>query len=115
MKTRTLVFTLFCVLLAGCGPTHHTIKDATKSEVVILKKTSTQGSIHGMDLKCTGSIVGKAEIQRVSEGKIYQTAQLSGDFDLNWDGDWYSDTTEIRYIPHSATGGTVTLIYEFKD
>ena len=118
MKVRALIVSLVCVMLAGCGISGGqavSIKDVTKSEIVTLKKNSSQRCIYAIRIQGRGSIAGKAEIQLMLNGEIYKKEELSGKIDFAWGGDWYSDTAEIRYIPHSVTVGSVSLKYDFKD
>jgi len=39
---------------------------------------------------------------------------VSGSISFEWDGDWYADQAEVRYISDTAVGGTITLKYEFR-
>lgn len=67
-----------------------------------------------MTLKGSGSINGKARIQRIlHDGGLYDDETIEGTFSFAWGGDWYSDTAEIRYIPDNVTEGTVKFNYRF--
>jgi hypothetical protein len=66
-----------------------------------------------LDIRGTGSIKGKAEIQLMLDGKPYRTEPLQGAVSFRWGGDWYSSTAEIHYRPLNVEGGQIRLQYHF--
>ena len=90
------------------------MEDVTKSETIILRKRPSQGSISGLYVTGDGAIEGKAEVQLFMNGAAYKREEVSGKVSFEWDGDWYADQAEVRYISDTAVDGTITLTYEFR-
>jgi|AntRauTorcE11898_2_1112593.scaffolds.fasta_scaffold94471_1 hypothetical protein len=97
MKIHAILTLLICIILVGCGMSRQTVtvKDATKSEVLILKKKPSQGAIHRIHFEGSGSIDGKAEIQLILDGAIYKKEEIIGHFSFDLESDWYSDEAEV--------------------
>ena len=111
---------LLCVGLSfasvGCSNRTVSIKDVTKPEVLVLKKKPSQGAIHRLDLSASADLVGEARIQLLApDGTIYKDEAIKGRSQFRWAGDWYTDEAEVRYLPTSASKGSVILRYEFAD
>lgn len=104
------------LVFVGCSFSQRevSVKDVTKSETIILKKKPGQGSISSIHVVGRSSINGKAEVQLILNGAVYKRAEVSGDSRFEWSGDWYADEAEVRYIPGSASSGTLTLKYDLK-
>jgi hypothetical protein len=107
-----LALALVC---GGCARREVRVKDVTKSETIILKKASGQGSITGLSITGRGSIAGKAEVQLILNGAVYKKEEVHDDVSFVWGGDWYADQAEVRYSAGPASGGSLTLRYEFHD
>lgn len=114
---KTLSFLALVLVFAGCSFSQRevSLKDVTKSEMIVLKKKPAQGSIHGIRIAGRGSISGKAEVQLILNGAVYKREAISGSVSFEWSGDWYADEAEVRYISGTAVGGTLTLKYAFQD
>jgi len=113
---KLLPFLLAAVLaLVGCGlfARDVRIKDVTKNETLVLKRAGT-GKTTAISIVGRGSIRGKAEVQLILNGKVYRREEVGGAIRFEWSGDWYADEAEVRYIPSTATGGTLTLRYKFQ-
>ena len=110
---------LFVVVfaLAGCSGLHRqeSVKDITKTEIIVLKKKPSQGAIHAISITGSGSISGVGEAQLILNGTVYRKEEISGRFSFDFSGDWYSDEAEIRYIPRNVSSGSLTLKYGFRD
>ncbi|MEY5012307.1 MAG: hypothetical protein RLY69_22 [Verrucomicrobiota bacterium] len=103
------------VCLSGCAPHQVSVKDVTKNETIILKKQPGQGAIVDISIAVSGSIAGKGELQLILNGAVYKKEALSGAVSFDWGGDWYEDQAEVRYLAGTASGGSLTLKYEFRD
>jgi hypothetical protein len=106
-----------CLALAGClaGDRATTVKDVTRAETIILKKKPSQGAIHAISISGFGSINGDAEVQLILHGAVYKKEKISGSFRVEFDGDWYADEAELRYIPTKVSSGNLTVKYAFRD
>ena len=113
---KALPLLALMLVFVGCSFFHRevSVKDVTKSETIILKKKSGQGSISSIRIAGSGSISGKAEVQLILNGAVYKKAELSSSVRFEWSGDWYADEAEVRYISGTATGGTLTLKYDLR-
>jgi hypothetical protein len=116
MKILLSVLTVAALAFVGCSSSTRevSVKDVTKSETIILKKRPTEGSISGLQVIGGGSIDGKAEVHLILNGAVYKKEEISGRVSFEWNGDWYADQAEVRYVPGTATSGTVTLKYQFR-
>ncbi len=106
-----------CPLLAGCLGSSQSvaIKDVAIGETLNLRKAPSQGNAHGLRVRGSGSISGTAEIQLIENGAPYKKEMLGGAVQFTWDGDWYADQAEIRYLPLTATAGSLMLEFQFRD
>src|SRR4051812_20293805 len=89
------------------------IADVTQAQTLRLKKRYYQGYVVSLAVSGTGSIVGTAEIQWMNGKEVYLKREIGGPVHFTFAPDWYSDSAEIRYVPKSVSGGTLTLIYSF--
>ncbi len=103
------------VCLSGCARHAVSVKDVTKNETIILKKQSGQGGIVGISIAVSGSIAGKGELQLILNGAVYKKETVSGAVSFEWGRDWYADQAEVRYLAGTASSGSLTLKYEFRD
>jgi hypothetical protein len=118
MPLKRLIASLALIaVISGCsiGSRTHDLDDVTKTEVIVLKKKPGQGPVYSLSVVGHGNINGNAEISLVLNGGPYKTEKLSGKVDFRWGGDWYSDQAEIRYIPGTVAGGSLSLKYKFND
>lgn len=90
------------------------IADVTRSETLILNKRTVQGSVHALRIVGVGTIQGTAEVQWMLNSDVYRRVTISGPFRFELEGDWYSDTAEVRYLPNGVSSGSVAITYEFK-
>jgi hypothetical protein len=113
---RIFILTLL-TLLSGCDGNRqeYHISTPAKPETIILKKVSSQGNIHSIEIVGSGYLDGTAEIVLILNEKPYITEKLSGKIDFNWNSDWYSDSATIEYKPSSVKNGKLQLQYKFKD
>jgi hypothetical protein len=107
--------TIGIVYLSACARHEVSVKDVTKNETIILKKQSGQGEIVGISIAVSGSIAGKGELQLILNGAVYKKKTVSGALSFEWGGDWYADQAEVRYLAGTASGGSLTLKYDFRD
>jgi len=107
--------TIAVICLSGCTRHEASVKDVTKNETIILKKQSGQGGIVGISIAVSGSIAGKGELQLILNGEVYKKETVSGAVSFEWGGDWYADQAEVRYLAGTASGGSLTLKYDFRD
>jgi hypothetical protein len=91
------------------------IKDATKSETIVLRKWGHQRAIYAMEVNISGRIKGRARVQLILHSDPYKEEQLSGKVHVIWGGDWYSDEAEIRYQPEDVDSGELKIRYRFID
>ncbi len=116
MKIYLILFgAIITIFSCFSGSRQYEIKDATRSEIVILEKELEQGNVHAITISGKGQISGKATLILILNEKPYKTAYLSGKVNFQWGGDWYSDTAEIRYHPISVDSGQLQITYRFKD
>lgn len=62
-----------------------------------------------IDVSVKGKIDGSAVISLSGYGK----AEVEGDFDWSYKGDWYSDTAIVEYEPIDAKTGELIIQYKF--
>ena len=118
MKKLIIILFFLLVSLFACNLHEQVVdvRDVAKEENLILKKEKGQEHIHRLDIKIVGELDGDAEMSLMLNGKVYETAELSGMFDLKmYGGDWYSDSAELIYEPLNAKSGKVTIVYKFFD
>lgn len=109
------LITALAFVCSGCMRREVRVSDVAKSETIVLKKEPSQGSIVGVSIIGRGRIEGKAEVQLILNGGVYKKEILGGDVSFEWEGDWYGDQAEVRYIAGTASSGSITLKYEFRD
>jgi hypothetical protein len=119
MKKLPLILIISALVFAGCSYSDRevSVKDVTKNETIILRKRPSQGwisSVSGIHVTGDGWIDGKAEVHLFMNGAVYKKEEISGKVSFEWDGDWYADQAEVRYVSDAAVGGTITLKYEFR-
>ncbi len=110
---------LLCLIPLGaaCSRTEGQVEvaDVTKAETMVLRKHPEQGAIHGITLAAAGSIRGEAELQLILNGSVYQKEAISGPVRIAFQGDWYADEAELRYVPRQVSGGSLLIDYAFHD
>jgi len=45
--------------------------------------------------------------------KPYRHEFISGEVDVKWGGDWYTDTLIVDYTPSTVTSGELSITYTF--
>ena len=106
---------LLAAMLVSCGRQTHTITDVTAPHTIVLQKKPSQKFIHSIEIHGSGSVEGTARLVLLLNGEPYQEARLSGTIDFTWKRDWYADQAELLFEPGTATAGTVSLRYRFRD
>ena len=123
LSLKTTLFTLTLLFLGLYyinSQTHwitnrtYEVKDISKQETIILHKIKTQEHVHGFSLNITGHINGKAKIVLYHDTDIYKSATISNKVNLEWGGDWYTDTLKIEYEPIDVKDSELSLEYNFK-
>ena len=118
-KIKTIIsICLFSILIISCTKTlnHKTkVKDIREKEIIVLRKTPSQKSIHAIAINISGTIKGKSEISLMLGNKKYLTNELTNNFSFKWNPEWYADTAKIIYNPINVQNGNVTIRYEFED
>ena len=116
---NTALRALLClgIVLTGCGCSKRTveIKDVAKPEVLVLRKKPSQGPIHRLEMNASVDLDGEARIQLIEDGAVYKEELIKGRSTFQWAGDWYADQVEVRFLPISASKGSVVFTYDFKD
>ncbi len=117
MNTVSLSLLCLGIVLAGSGCSKRTVevRDVTKPEVLVLRKTPSQGAIHRIRINGAATLDGEARVQLIQNGAVYKDQLVNGRSEFQWEGDWYTDQAEVRYIPASVSKGSVVLRYDFKD
>jgi hypothetical protein len=92
-----------------------TVNDVRKPETLVLRKSGGGTHVFALTVRGAGEITGKATVSLVLNGTPYKTEQLSGKVEFEWRGDWYSNTTEVRYEPVDVRGGNIVLKYKFHE
>ena len=80
----------------------------------LLKPDNKSNHVIGLNLLITGSIDGQASFSLMQDGKPYRTAEVTGDFNIKWGNDWYSETAEIKYSPKNVKAGSGVINYRFR-
>ena len=89
------------------------IKNVSKQEVIVIHKRRDQGNVQGIKIRILGKIAGTATIQLLLNSGTYKKEEIKDKVNFFWEGDWYQDDAEIRYIPDTVATGDVTVNYEF--
>jgi hypothetical protein len=110
---RIFLYIGLSILIVGCGfgDRSHDIADVTKQETIVLKKDPDQGSIYSLTVRGEGKLDGEADIILILNDRSHKTIRLSGNVELFWGGDWYSNQAKVKYKPISVTKGHLKLIY----
>ena len=66
-------------------------------------------------IHCYGKLEGEAQLILMLNGAPYKTERMKGKVIIDWGGDWYSDSMELRYQPSSITSGQLVIEYTFTD
>ncbi|MBE9114350.1 hypothetical protein IQ249_00415 [Lusitaniella coriacea LEGE 07157] len=116
MRNATILGILAASLLTvSCDSYENSasVSDVTKEEVIVLETTKKSEDISSINIKGRGQIDGEATIVLMLNGEPYKTETLKDEVQFSWDGDWYSNTAEIRYTPVQVNSGDLTLEYSF--
>ena len=89
------------------------IKNVSKQEVIVIHKRRDQGNVQGIKIRISGKIAGTATIQLLLNSGTYKKEEIKDKVNFFWEGDWYQDDAEIRYIPDTVATGDLTINYEF--
>ncbi len=113
---RALII-LMIAFICGCAPARQAqvISDAARPCVLMLEKRAGQGNVYSVSIRLEGHLEGVAEISLNSNGKPYRNERLSGNVKFSLDGDWYTDSAELKYRPISVKRGFLRVTYDFKD
>ncbi len=117
MKKCWIIIIVLLVGITACGIYEQKIEipDVSVKKTFILKKDPDQGHIHRLEIQFVGELDGDAEMTLILNGEPYDTAELSGTFDLMYSGDWYTDSAELIYQPSGVKSGHFKIIYQFFD
>ena len=125
MKTKLLISVLIGLLLYVIDLQLHFISDRTvqiknvhQKKTIRLTKREGQEHVFGFAVHVYGDIKGTAKLalsQDSSKGTLHEEEVISGHTDLEWGGDWYTDTIDIVYEPlGEVDSGELEIAYEFK-
>jgi hypothetical protein len=89
------------------------ISAVTKAETIVLQKQADQEYIVSLHLRVHGNLDGQARLSLMLQGKNYKSEHVSGNINFTYDGDWYSNSAEIRYEPINVAAGTLLIDYSF--
>jgi len=92
------------------------IDDVSKKETILLYKMKVQEHVYGFFVQIRGHIDGSAKFKFYNssgKGFFYKYKTVSGDVDIRWSGDWYTETIEMEYLPIDVKGGELSLEYSF--
>jgi len=123
MKKVVLIVTLLLLGLFYINTQTHWItnrtykvKDVSKKEKIVLHKMKVQEHVHAFFVQIRGHINGIAKIKfynSLGKGVLYRYKTISGDVNIRWEGDWYTDIIEIEYEPIDVKEGELSLEYSF--
>ena len=95
-------------------PQWESVPDVTRQSELVLHPRAHQNSIYGISIRVSGQIEGNAQLVILDGGgKQYRVFELSGDVDVDFTGDWYSDEVALAYKPIQVRGGILKLRYSF--
>ncbi len=106
---------LAIVFICGCAPgrQEQVISDVARPCVIMLEKRAGQGNVYSVSIRVEGHIEGIAELSLNENGRSYRSERLSGKVDLNLNGDWYTNSAELKYRPVSVRKGVLRITYDF--
>jgi hypothetical protein len=115
--TVLLVWIFTALFVTGCAKSaqQYAVPDVSRPAVFTLAKSGSTRSTFALPIRGSGFIHGTAKIELLLNGSPCRSETLSGEVDFLWEGDWYSDDADIRYLPAPGTTGELTLRYCFKD
>lgn len=110
-------YLIFGVLKKASGSTSSGItkhKLTNKSEKIVIKIDEDSKYPFSMDLKMTGKIngVGILSFQWTDNDTSYKKDTIVDNFNVEYKGDWYSDSCIIKYEPISGTKGDLIIDYK---
>lgn len=111
------VFTAFLLiaLYGACSASRfesRLIADPARAETLVFK--TPRSNVHAIVISASGSIDGRAEVQLILNGSVYQRKDVTGKFETEFLGDWYSQEAEVRYAPQNVTKGEVAIKVRFR-
>jgi hypothetical protein len=115
--TFLLLMTQLIFISASCTKYDQRLEvtDLKKAHVLILQKKPNQKHVYSMGIHCYGKLEGEAQLVFMLNGTPYKTERMKGKVNIDWGGDWYSDSMELRYQPSSITSGQLVIEYTFTD
>lgn len=85
-----------------------TLKDKEQVALISIDEKAIYPS--SIKLKIVGNINGQGILRYGwSDTSFYYSDTLNGNININYDGDWYSNTTYFKYEPLTATKGNLTI------
>jgi len=111
-----IIFVFLIVIYSGCSNQNqqlYKVSNVSQTELIILSKKKEQETISSFEIKINGKIDGKAKIALLLNDGVYKTENISGNVNIKWGGDWYSDEIQIQYEPQSVNSGDIKLKYSF--
>jgi len=95
----------------------HDIKDVTKPSTIVLHKMKVQEHVHGFYVHVKGYIDGSAKLAIYDDdpSRKYSSDErnISGEVDVEFGGEWYSDIIRIEYEPKHVKSGELSIEYDF--
>lgn len=82
---------------------------------VVLSRGPGQGEVYSLRVRISGELEGEGTVSLVADGQSYRTGALSGNVDLDWRQDWYSDSAELRFVLNEGSGGVLRVNHQFRD
>ena len=91
------------------------MNDASKPFSLTLNAPSGKETVSSLDLKIEGKIDGKAVFYLSNQDSsfIKQYSSDNTDIQINYSGDWYTNSFDLKYIPSDSTDGNLSIIYTF--
>ena len=111
---KAILLTLIIILQASCSTYDQNISidNITQSQEIILKNHNDK-NVYALTINVTGNIDGTAEIYLMLNGKPYKPEIISGNVNVKWGGDWYSNDALIVYKANDVNKGKLSIGYTF--
>jgi len=111
-----VVWVLFSLFITPDRATQRTtINDTSQPFSISFFAPDPHGSISNLDLKVESTINGSANLVLSNpESSVTESFILNGDSSIvQYSGDWYSNSFNLKYIPKNSTTGTLSITYSF--
>ena len=116
LVTALILFGLFVVVFPDPinSERYLEIDDISMPHRIILKPNKNQGGIHSLSLELNGKSDGKIKIIKAHSNTSFDIVDtVQNKIELNYSGDWYTDSCLLFFENINAKKGAIEIKYRF--